>query len=141
MKTIIAIVVLFTLCSYSHAGTLAPTHPIIGTWQVQVPGTTCSELYSFKANGTTSVKSAEEAGENVFEISATPDSNGYYKLTDTVTKSNGKLDCTGESTPVGDTVTVYIHFENSPDKFLFCMNETPDKCVGPFERIVKGSSP
>jgi hypothetical protein len=141
MKMITAIVAFFSVSSYCYAGAVSPTHPIIGTWRVLVPGTKCSELYSFKTNGTTSVKSAEEVGESVFEISSTPDSNGYYKLTDTVTKNNGKPDCSSESTPVGDTVTVYINFGHSPNAFQLCMNETPNKCVGLFERVVKPRSP
>lgn len=141
MKLFLATAILLVLSSDCAAAPLSKNHPIIGIWQVNVPGTTCSETYTFRANGTQTAKSAEEVGESKFMISPTPSAAGYYKLTDTVVKSNGKLDCSGSSTPVGDTVTVYIRFEQSANMFSFCFKEAQDKCVGPFKRISAQASP
>ena len=45
-----------------------------------------------------------------FEIAPTPSDKGFYRITYTITKSNGKPDCSGSITPVGDTVTLYLRF-------------------------------
>jgi len=123
------------------AASLPANHPIIGTWVIQVPGTRCSETYTFKEDGTKVAKSADEVGESTFVVSATPSPAGYYKLTDTVVASNGKLDCSFQSTPVGDTVSVFLRFEQSANAFSFCPREAPESCIGPFKRISGQASP
>ena len=122
------------------ADSLPTDHPIVGTWEIRVPGTTCTETYEFRADGTKIAKSAEEVNESKFVISATPSSDGYYKLTDTVVSSNGKPDCSGQSTPVGDKVSVYLRFEE-PNAFSFCPHEAADRCIGPFKRISRRTPP
>ena len=134
MKVLFVPLLLFA-GSYCHSATLASKHPIVGTWQLEligVPFISCSETYQFKANGTTVVKSASEIAESKYEISATPSPAGYYKLTDTVVKSNGKLDCSGKSTPVGDVSNVFVRFEHSTNAFSFCFTEAHDICWAVF---------
>jgi len=106
-------------------------HPIIGTWRF---GRSCPETYEFKVDGTGNSTSAEETLQSRFEISAQPSTKGFYAFTDVVVKTNGKPDCYGEPTPVGDVAKLYIRFSGS-SKFLLCVVESTNTCVGPFERI------
>lgn len=136
MKFVVPTLAFLAVISYGHAAALSPTHPIIGSWHVHVPGTTCSETYVFKPNGTTWVQSADEISESKFEISAAPDADGYYRLTDTIVTNNRKPDCRGELTTIGDTVTVFVLFNNVSDHFLFCPKHVAHHCVGPFIRAL-----
>ncbi|HAK92433.1 MAG TPA: hypothetical protein DCP94_12665, partial [Massilia timonae] len=73
----------------------AADHPILGIWRLAVPATHCLETYRFRADGTTLVTSAAEISESVYTIPNEPDPDGFYRLTDRVTKDNGKPDCSG----------------------------------------------
>jgi len=120
----------------SIAKPVAPDHPIVGTWKITLtlPGGSCDEVYRIRADGTTLVTSAEEISESEYEISDTPSAKGFYKLTDTITKDNGKKDCLGEITPVGQVATNYILFHPSGQMFLLCSEERLASCIGPFVR-------
>jgi hypothetical protein len=115
---------------------VAPDHPIVGTWKITLPlsGGTCDEIYRIRADGTKLVTSAEEEAESEYEISDGPSEKGFYKVVDKVTKDNGKKDCLGGITPVGDVATNYIAFHSSGDMFLLCIEERLDRCVGLFVR-------
>jgi hypothetical protein len=82
-------------------------HPIIGTWRLSTPGTTCKETWQFRADGTSRNVSGDEDTTSEYEIS---DGlvHGYYVLSDTIKTSNGQPDCEGAATPVGDRVTIYL---------------------------------
>jgi hypothetical protein len=140
MKKLLVSSTFLIASSYCCAAELSPTHPIIGSWRVEVPGTSCSETYTFKSNGTTFVRSASEITETKFVISSRPRASGYYKLKDTIVKTNGKPDCTGSSSPAGDVVRLFLRFDNSGSSFSFCKTEEQSGCVGPFTRII-GNEP
>lgn len=55
-------------------------HPILGIWRFTLPDGSCSEIYRFRADGTTLVTSAEEVSESTFNIPAQPSASGFYKL-------------------------------------------------------------
>jgi hypothetical protein len=124
---------LATLSFGCRAAAPSPTHPIIGTWIVVSSGS-CSEVYRFKPDGTTLVTSAEEVARSNFNISPGPDAKGFYKLVDTIVQDNGKPDCDGQITSVGDSVTRFVHFQPSGNTFVMCETESTDACFGPFER-------
>ena len=65
--------------------------------------------------------------------SATPDANGTYVLTETILSSNGKRDCSGQLTPVGRPVTLYL----APLRggFLMCFDAALQRCIGPMTRV------
>ena len=111
---------------------LAPDHPVIGTWHIDVPGTNCSETYTFHPDGTTRVHSAAEVVESAFDISATPSAAGFYKWVDRVTMDNGRPDCTGDTVGVGHVATNYLLFHPSRREFLLCRDESLSACIGPF---------
>ena len=110
-------------------------HPILGIWRLTLPDGSCSETYRFRGDGTTLVTSAEEVSESEFVIPAEPSAKGFYKLEDKIVKDNGKKDCSGAIMKVGTKATNYIQFHPSGALFLMCVNETLDRCIGPFERI------
>lgn len=115
---------------------LISQHPIIGSWKFRPPGRNCSESYIFHSDRTCTYSSGEETGESTFEISDKPSTAGYYKLTDTITKSNGRPGCSGGTVPIGNKATVYIHFHPArSNEFVMCRNESLEACFGPFKRL------
>jgi len=128
---------LLALSSCTAAVALSPLHPIIGKWAIAVPDGSCSEVYRFKLDGTRHATSGEEVAESKFEISPQPSAKGFYKMVDTIVRDNGMPDCAGEITPVGDTVTVFVHFAPSGNAFDLCDSESMDACIGPFKRVVE----
>jgi hypothetical protein len=135
------LLIITALCSSALAATLASAgplradHPLIGTWKVTFPDGTCEETYLVRPNGTTFVTSAEEVAESKFELSDKPSEKGFYKWVDTITKDNGKKDCSGEVTQVGHAVTNYIRLHPSGEMCLLCEKEDIDTCIGPFVRV------
>ena len=133
--------ILFAIGS-SIAKPVANSHPIVGTWKatVNLPAGHCDEIYSIRPDGTTRASSAEELSESDYEISDEPDENGFYKWVDTVTKTNGKPDCAGSPTPLGDVATTYVIFHPSGDMFLVCVEQSLDRCIGPYVRQKNGDA-
>jgi hypothetical protein len=119
----------------AHAERLRSDHPMIGSWQITLPDGSCREIYRIRSDGTSIVTSGEEISESEFVISDKPSSKGFYKWVDTIRKDNGKKDCLGEITQVGQEATNYILLHPSGDGFLICPEEDVDTCVGPFLRL------
>ena len=113
----------------------ASDHPILGIWRLAVPDTNCAETYRFRADGTTLVTSAAEISESVYTIPNEPDADGFYRLTDRVTKDNGKPDCSGNVMKPGANVTHFVRFHPSGKLFLLCAEASIEACIGPFTRV------
>lgn len=110
-------------------------HPLVGTWAFNVPNTGCTEVYRFRADGTSIVTSGSEVAESEFEVSPQPSSKGFYVWTDTIVKDNGKQDCSGQITEIGRKTTNYIRFDRSGQRFIVCRGQSLDACFGPFRRM------
>ena len=96
MKPIVrAAAALVAACAVALASAKGPRpgHPLIGAWKITLPDVDCTEVYTYKADGTTLVTSAEEVAESAYEVSDRPDAKGFYRLRDRITKDNGKRDC------------------------------------------------
>jgi len=117
---------------------LANNHPFVGIWRIELPQLGCFEQYQVRADGTRSVIAGQERSESEFSISSAPDERGYFKWTDKIVRSNGKPDCTGSITPVGDVATIFLLFHRTGDSFLLCVKQDPNTCIGPYVRS-KGS--
>jgi hypothetical protein len=130
------IVVALALALSAAAAHAAPSasHPLLGIWTLTIPQLACSETYHFRGDGTTLVKSASEISESEFTIAEHPSAKGFYKLEDKVVKDNGKQDCAGEVTKPGSHAVNYIRFHPSHARFVMCVDETMQACIGPFER-------
>lgn len=113
----------------------ASDHPILGIWRLEVPDTNCAETYRFRGDGTTLVTSAAEISESVYTIPNAPDADGFYRLTDRVTKDNGKPDCSGNVMKPGARVTHFVRFHPSGKLFLLCAEASIEACIGPFLRV------
>jgi hypothetical protein len=91
--------------------TAAPS--IIGTWHWTRKQNNCTEVYSFRNDGTVSVISGDEKTENECNIASAADSNRRFRLQLKTTKDLGGRDCansTDDST--GQTSTVYVRFNS-----------------------------
>jgi hypothetical protein len=117
------------------AAPLPTNHPILGVWKLSLDGGRCSEMYRFRSDGTSLVTSAHEVAESEFEIPARPSDKGFYRMTDKITKDNGKQDCSGDVTKIGTKAINFIQFHPSGELFLMCMSESLEACIGPFERV------
>jgi len=123
----------------AHAGPVRADHPLLGTWKLPIPDTTCVETYRLRADGTSLVTSADEVSETEFELADQPSEKGFYKWVDKLTKDNGKKDCSGQITEPGHVSTFYISMHPSGDMFFMCEAEDLKACMGPFIRV-KGSA-
>jgi hypothetical protein len=110
-------------------------HPFLGTWAFVVPGTNCQETYYIRPNGTTLVTSGDEVIESVYEVDDEAGAKGFFKFTDQVVKGNGRKDCSGEVTPVGQKTTNYLRFNPSGDVLIMCRDESMNACFGPMRRV------
>ena len=113
---------------------LPSSHPLIGSWRIDVPGTNCHEIYNIKADGTMSVTSGAQAADSEFELAFEPSAKGFYKWVDRIVKDNGKPDCMGEIMQVGHVATNYIVLHRSGKEFMMCEEERLATCIGPFRR-------
>jgi hypothetical protein len=106
-------------------------HPIIGTWSFDIDG--CTETYEFLTDGTRNSTSDKEVVQAAYTISAKPLDSGFYKIKDRVVKDNGQRDCSGSTKDMtGDVVDLYVVFNPKMDQIIFCMDESLNRCFGPF---------
>jgi hypothetical protein len=112
------------------------THPLVGTWSWTLPGKTCAETWQYRADGRRLGTSGEEVTQADYQVSATPTSAGFYPLTETVTNSNGKRDCSGDLHADGDeSVIRFIQFSPKRDQFIVCKAASLEACFGPLKRV------
>ena len=139
MRRLLILVLSGTLAALAaisvSAASLRTDHPIIGTWKIELPDSSCHEVYHIRRDGTMIVTSAEEISESEFTISDRPGAKGFYKWVDRVTKDNGEKDCSGEITEAGHAATNYVLFNPSQDQFVLCEDDTGEACIGPFIRL------
>jgi hypothetical protein len=113
----------------------AAGHPIVGTWRWELPGKSCAETWQYSANGTRQNSGAEQIVQGLFEITPKPSLLGFYRLSEIVTATNGKADCSGEPPPgPGNGVLSYVQFSPALDQFIVCQSESLQACFGPFRR-------
>ena len=126
--SIAAALLLAGLPLLARASPPGPDHPIVGTWTLTLGNTPCMETYEFRADGTSRVTSGFEQVTTEYDVSNTLTADGYYELLDTITSSNGKPDCTGNVTPVGDRSKIFLRPQRSG--MLMCVDATLSNCVG-----------
>ena len=114
---------------------IPPSHPLVGSWRLDVPGTDCHEIYQVRADGTTVVTSGAQAAESEFELDLLANAKGFYKWVDKIAKDNGKPDCMGSVMQVGHVATNYILLHPDGKRFLMCEAEEIKTCIGPLVRV------
>lgn len=122
------------------AATAPAPHPLVGTWTWTLPGKPCTETWQYRANGTRLSTSGEEVTQGNYQIPRVPGLLGFYRLTETVTTSNGKRDCSGDlhQSPedgATESVTRFIQFSPQRDQFIVCKAESLQACFGPLKRV------
>ena len=113
---------------------LAPDHPLIGKWKLEIPNSACDGFFEVRANGTTRATSAEQVIESDVDLTPKPSENGYYKIAEKVTTENGKANCVGRKITIGQSGTNFVILNRDGDEFLLCAKEDINTCVGPFAR-------
>ena len=145
-KTLFSILLLCSLTSAqaqsvpsgtaSSADSSAAAPPLVGRWAWSLPGKSCSESLTYRADGTRSSTSSQEQTQSRYDISALPSLLGFYRLTETVTQSNDKPDCAGDLHPAGgEPVTRFVQFSPKYDQFIVCKQEELKACYGPLRRM------
>lgn len=114
---------------------VAANHPIVGSWSFTPEDGACTEVYHFRADGTSLVTSADEIAQSEFEITDAPSAKGFYRMVDTIVRDNEKRDCTGQITKPGSQTTNYVRFDPSREMLIMCEAETVDRCFGPLHRV------
>lgn len=118
------------------AGAAAVLHPLVGTWSWTLPGKQCTETWQYRADGRRLGTSGEEVTQGDYQVSAKPTTTGFYPLTETVTGSNGKRDCSGDLHADGDeSVIRFIQFSPKQDQFIVCKAASLEACFGPLKRV------
>jgi hypothetical protein len=113
----------------------AAQHPLTGSWTWTLPGKSCTENLQYRANGTRQGSSGEEVTQSRYQVSPLPSLLGFYRLTETVTETNGKPDCPGDLHEVsGEPVTRFIQFSPKKDLLIVCQEESLLACFGPLKR-------
>lgn len=111
-------------------------HPLVGTWSWTLPGKTCTETWQYRTDGRRLNTSGEEVTQGDYQIAAKPTTTGFYPLTETVTGSNGKRDCSGDLHADGDeSVMRFIQFSPKQDQFIVCKAASLEACFGPLKRV------
>lgn len=138
MKAILATLIICFIATTAIAsvGNLS-THRLYGKWAWTYPKNNCTEVYDYRPDNSSVVTSHEEVGESRFTIASKPDLNGFYRMTDVVTTSNGRTGCDGSpgGAPVGNTITIHILFHPIKDEMLICQEPSLNACFGPLRRI------
>ena len=114
------------------------THPIVGKWEWTLAENKCTETYDYRPDGTVPVASGTEKTDNTYTISASPDANGFFRLTMKVMRDHGGKDCgddTADST--GQETTNFVLFDPSRTMHIVCMEPKLDRCFGPLKRVDK----
>lgn len=101
-----------------------------------MPEKACTEIWHYHPNHIRIGTSGEELTESHYDIAAEPNLLGFYRLTETVTRTNGKRDCAGElHETLKEPATRFIQFNSTKDEFLVCKGESLESCFGPFKQI------
>ena len=118
-----------------HAVPVPPSHPLLGTWRVTLPGPPCVEEHTLHADGTRSSLSALERNDAVFELSAQPSPQGYYRWVDRVERGNGQPDCGGGVAAVGQVMVHFARLLDDGKRFLLCSDQRLESCFATFHRV------
>lgn len=116
----------------------AAAHPLSARWTWTLPGKACTETWHYRADGTRHASSGEEASQSVYQASALPSLLGFYRVTETVTQSNGQPDCAGDVHAASEEpLTRFIQFSPKHDQLIVCREESLKACFGPLRRVAE----
>lgn len=112
-------------------------HPLLGSWRWAPAGQGCVETWQYRSDGARLVRAAEQVTQGRYTVTPKPSLLGFYRLEETVTTTNGKADCSGDTPPAaGGTLLSFIQFSPQTDLFIVCQSESLQACFGPFRREI-----
>jgi hypothetical protein len=111
----------------------------VGTWTLSLTGATCRETIEFFADGTAHVVSGSEDSISGYAIAEIPKPAGSYVWFDWILKNNGKPDCLGNLTPVGDRAINYL-LPIPSGGYMLCSTADGHGCIGVMSRTAAGNS-
>jgi hypothetical protein len=131
--------IVFALLALSAGHALAADdNPLLGEWNWKLSKGECRETHLYRADGTAMSKSGDEILEKTYTVSEREP--GMYFVEQTIVSTNGGNDCTGSSTPVGATSSVYIMMLKGGGYFT-CSSESGLSCYGSASKIASPSVP
>jgi hypothetical protein len=107
---------------------------LVGTWEWTRKSNNCAEQYTYRADGTVSVKSGERQMEGTYLIAWAPEPNGRYKLTKKKVKDSGGRDCS-DSGEDSQRSVAYLLFGQSGTTMIQCKTADGPDCVGPLRKV------
>ncbi len=113
----------------------APAPSLAGSWQYRARGQNCTEQYFFRTDGTLMVTSSREVTESSYVLNPEGVAGGFYKFDTQVTQTNGKADCRGNQTPVGQQSHLYLRFQANGERLVLCRDANLSACMGPLIRL------
>jgi hypothetical protein len=117
----------------------ATVQSFVGTWTLSLRGTTCRETIEFLADGTAHVVSGSEDSISGYAIAEVPKRTGSYVWFDWILKNNGRPDCLGNLTPVGDKAINYL-LPNPSGGYMLCSTADGQECIGVMSRTAAGGA-
>ena len=113
----------------------AVPHPLAGSWSWSLPGQQCAETWKYRADGIRESSSGEEVTKSNYQVAPQPSITGFYRLTEIVTESNAKKDCSGDLHQVSaEPLTRFIQFSPDLKQLIVCRQESLKACFGPLQR-------
>jgi hypothetical protein len=110
---------------------------LIGTWEWTRKKNNCVEQYTFRDNGTASIRSGDDRTETTFALAWAAEPNGRYKLTlKPVTDSGGRGCADTPEEAAARRGTVYVLFGGSRETMILCASLEGADCIGPLRRSV-----
>lgn len=136
MRTVTSPLLLSVLVWSGIASAQATDKPsLTGTWQYLPRGATCAEQYYFRSDGTVMVTSGKEVTESTYILSEKQMGAGFYPFEMQVMQTNGKADCQGNQTPVGQRTNTYLRFQSQGERLILCRDTNLGACMGPLIRL------
>lgn len=81
------------------------------------------------------VTSGREVTESTYTLSDTALGAGFFKFDMQVTQTNGKTDCRGNQTPVGQQSTLYLRVQTNGERMILCRDTNLNACMEPLIRL------
>jgi len=136
----IALIALGASCiALAQGRAIAARTLLLGTWTCTRPVNNCTETHTYRADGSRSSISGAERSDTRYEISNEPSPKGFWKLDVITVKDYGGRDCSDtEDDETGLRWSVYLRFDQTGKRLIYCYEESLDKCYGPFTRVESG---
>jgi len=108
---------------------------LLGNWSWTLAKNSCTETFQYSAGEMRKGVSGEEITQSRYSVSPKPSLLGFYRVSETVTQTNAKKDCSGDLHEVsGEPVTRFIQFSPDLKQIIVCREESLKACFGPLQR-------